>query len=119
MHIIFIKNCTENKIPYKYIDKSSWFIDTTFYQDITNNISYTRLNNLGEDFMDSDHILGFDIEKNIYLKKNKNTIIKILHSQERFINFENKIFKNNEFHQIKHYFNLLEDIYIYDYIVFE
>lgn len=121
MQIIFIKNCDEYIIPHKYIDKSSWFIDSTYNGNIVNSINYTKLNDDGEKFMDYNHILGFDVQKQIYLKKNFNTIIKRLHydNYNFFDTFTNKIYKNEDFCDIDQYFNLIENINFYDYVVFE
>lgn len=112
MHVVLIKNPTVKKISLNLFDTNSWYICPSSYcSDISNTIKYSKLNSLGTKMLENDNIIGYDIDKMIYLSFNKFTNIQ--ECDIPFTNISKGIYKVN----YKLPINIVNTFINYDYII--
>lgn len=75
MSLILVKNPLINKIPNEFFKSDSWSISPQFGVDIVNSISYKNLTHKGLEFLQTNDVIGYDIQKKIYFTFKNNTHI--------------------------------------------
>lgn len=93
--VCIVKNGIIEKLPDNVIDTNSWSIVPNIDNCLTNELSYTKLNQNGIKLISDENILGYDIKKMILVKKGAKTIIENFNSNKTYT----RILFNNNFLQ--------------------
>lgn len=96
--VCIVKNGIIEKLPDNVIDTNSWSLIPNIDNFLTNEISYTKLNQNGIKLISDENILGYDIKKMILVKKGTNTVISNFNSTKTYTRI---LFDNDFLHKSK------------------